>query len=148
MAKNKRRQMAEINVVPYIDVMLVLLVIFMITTPIITQGVNVDLPEASAEPMDTNDEPPIVITVTADGTYSVRDSGEDEVYQKPDQVVERVENWREKNPKTPVVIGGDSKTDYGNVVILMAKLQQAGITNIGLLTQDVGTSNKDKRKKK
>ena len=147
MAKNKRHQLAEINVVPYIDVMLVLLVIFMITTPIITQGVNVDLPEASAEPMDTNEEPPIVITVTADGTYSVRDSGEDEVFQKPDDVVERVDKWRAKNPKTPVVIGGDNKTDYGNVVVLMAKLQQAGISNIGLLTQDVGAST-TKRKKK
>jgi biopolymer transport protein TolR len=147
MAKNKRRQLAEINVVPYIDVMLVLLVIFMITTPIITQGVNVDLPEASAEPMDSNDEPPIVITVTADGTYSVRDTGEDEVYQKTEDVIERVVNWREKNPKVPVVIGGDAKTDYGNVVVLMAQLQQAGVTNIGLLTQDVGGNKKDKRKK-
>ncbi len=137
MAKrNKRKPMAEINVVPYIDVMLVLLVIFMITAPLITAGVNVDLPSADAEPMSTNDEPPLVASIDKDGNYylSVGDSRDQSLTE--DELIALVQEQQKQNPKLQLVVNGDRTVPYGRVVRLMVLLQKnAGIESVGLMTE-------------
>ncbi|MCP3674444.1 MAG: protein TolR [Gammaproteobacteria bacterium] len=137
MAKrNKRRPMAEINVVPYIDVMLVLLVIFMITAPLITAGVNVDLPPADAETMSTNDEPPLVASIDKDGNYylSVGDSRDQSLTE--DELIALVQEQQKQNPKLELVVNGDQNVPYGRVVRLMVLLQKnAGVESVGLMTE-------------
>ncbi|MET1255776.1 protein TolR [Aliikangiella maris] len=133
--KNKRRPMAEINVVPYIDVMLVLLVIFMITAPLITAGVKVDLPEAAAEPIPADQEPPLIASIDASGNYylSVGDSADQAL--EAHQLVELVIAHRKVNPNTQIMINGDKTVAYDKVVQLMVLLQtEAGIESIGLMT--------------
>jgi len=133
--KNKRRPMAEINVVPYIDVMLVLLVIFMITAPLISAGVKVDLPEVSAEPISANEEPPLIATIDASGNFylSVGDSS-DQVLE-PHELVELVLAHRKLNPDAQILINGDRNVAYDKVVQLMVLLQgEVGIDSVGLMT--------------
>ncbi|TQV75104.1 protein TolR [Aliikangiella marina] len=133
--KNKRRPMAEINVVPYIDVMLVLLVIFMISAPLITAGINVDLPEVSAEPMSANEEPPLIASIDASGNYylSVGDSSDQAL--EPHELVELVLAHRKLNPNVQVLINGDRNVAYDKVVQLMVLLQgEVGIDSVGLMT--------------
>lgn len=135
--RQRRKPMAEINVVPYIDVMLVLLIIFMITAPILTQGVNVDLPQASAnaiKPSEDNSEP-LVVSVDADGNFYVA------IGDKPDQPLNaqelsvKVRAVLNRSPQTQVMVKGDSAVNYGQVVTVMALLQQAGAPSIGLITK-------------
>ena len=129
--RNRRRSlMSEINVVPYIDVTLVLLVIFMITAPLLTQGVQVDLPQATAKPVDVQDRETLVVTVDRDGRYYLDDRriGADELKRKVSAIL-RV------RPQTPVMIRGDRKVDYGQVVQAMALLQGAGAPSVGLITE-------------
>ncbi|MCO7224779.1 protein TolR [Pleionea sp. CnH1-48] len=131
----RRRPIAEINVVPYIDVMLVLLVIFMITAPLITAGVNVDLPEASAEPMPADEEPPLIASIDASGNYylSIGDSRDEALEAR--QLVALVLAHKELNPEVKVMINGDRAVPYDRVVKLMVLLQQeAGIESVGLMT--------------
>lgn len=136
MAKRKkRRPMSEINVVPYIDVMLVLLIIFMITAPLTTAGVKVDLPVANAEPMSANDEPPLVASIDKDGNYylSVGDSREQSLTE--DELIVLVQAQQQSNPKLQLVINGDKLVPYGRVVRLMVLLQQhTGMESVGLMT--------------
>lgn len=133
--KNKRRPIAEINVVPYIDVMLVLLVIFMITAPLITAGVKVDLPEASAEPLSGDVEPPLIASIDASGNYYLSIGASSDQALEPHQLVELVVAHRKLNPKTQVLINGDKAVAYDKVVKLMALLQQeVGLDSIGLMT--------------
>lgn len=128
--------MAEINVVPYIDVTLVLLVIFMVTTPLLVQGVQVDLPKASAKAVDKKDEEPLIVSVDKDGAYYIN-LGED-----PKQAVElesigdRVGKILRQKPETEVYIWGDQTVPYGEVVTLMTVLQSAGAPSVGLVTED------------
>ncbi|HHH38408.1 MAG TPA: protein TolR [Sedimenticola sp.] len=127
--------MAEINVVPYIDVMLVLLVIFMITAPLLTQGVKVDLPQADAEPLPPEATEPVVVSVDAAGNLFV-DLGEgrnDPV--DPETLVARVAAVLKYRPRTPVMVRGDRRVDYGRVVEAMVLLQRAGAPNVGLITE-------------
>lgn len=128
--------MSEINVVPYIDVMLVLLVIFMITAPLLTQGVQVELPKVSAEPVDVKEnQEPLVVTVDRNGQYYVN-IGDDQ--DKPighDTLVQRVAAVMKYKPKTQVLVRGDSDTRYGEVVTAMALIQKAGAPSVGLLTE-------------
>ncbi len=137
MAKrNKRKPMAEINVVPYIDVMLVLLVIFMITAPLITAGVNVELPPADAEPMSTNDEPPLVASIDKSGNYylSLGDSRDQSLTE--DELIALVQEQQKQNPKLELVVNGDKNVPYGRVVRLMVLLQKnAGLESVGLMTE-------------
>ena len=129
--RNRRRTlMSEINVVPYIDVTLVLLVIFMITAPLLTQGVQVDLPQATAKPVDAQDRETLVVTVDRDGRYYLDDRriAADELKRKVSAIL-RV------RPQTPVMIRGDRKVDYGRVVQAMALLQGAGAPSVGLITE-------------
>ena len=137
----RRRQslLAEINVVPYIDVMLVLLVIFMITTPLLTQGVKIDLPQAKANALEDQKQTPIVVTVDKDGNYFLNIAG------KPDEpmtaralvnlVAAHLELAKEASMNRQVMIRGDQGVDYGKVVYAMALLQQAGVQQIGLVTE-------------
>lgn len=132
----RRKPMADINVVPYIDVMLVLLIIFMITAPLLTQGVNVDLPQAVANPVETPDNAePLIVSVDANGNYY------SSIGEKPDEPVEasvlasRVVAVLNRNPNVPVMVKGDASANYGQVVGLMALLQQAGVPNVGLITK-------------
>ena len=126
--------LAEINVVPYIDVMLVLLVIFMVTAPLITQGVKVDLPKAEAQPLEEESKPPLVASVDAKGQYflNVGDS-----QQEPMSAVDLatlVAAHLQVEPNTPVVVKGDGAVAYSEVVRLMVLLQRAGAPSVGLMT--------------
>jgi len=137
MARRSRRNrlMAEINVVPYIDVMLVLLVIFMITAPLLTEGVKVDLPSARAEPMDRSDNEPLVVAVDSDGQFYIQ-LGENQ--DKPvDAVtlVTRVSAVMRHRPNVQVLVRGDKNVPYGDVVYVMTLLQRAGAPSVGLITE-------------
>ena len=133
--RNRRRPMSDINVVPYIDVMLVLLVIFMVTAPLITQGVKVDLPQAEAQPQTGEGAPPVVIQIDRFGdTYL--DLG-DENLQPVDQqlLYDRLRTMLDNAPGTPVMVRADASVDYGTVVDAMVAAQAAGAPSVGLVTQ-------------
>ena len=130
--KRRKKLMGEINVVPYIDVMLVLLVIFMITAPLLSQGVKVDLPKATAHPVDTTDRETLIVTVNREGQYFL-----DDKRMLPDDLGKKVAAILRVRPQTPVLIRGDRRTDYGEVVKAMTLLQSAGAPSVGLLTEPV-----------
>lgn len=132
----RKKPMAEMNVVPYIDVMLVLLVIFMVTAPLLQQGVDVDLPQATAEPMPPEELEPLVLSVDARGNYYLNVGGDMNSTVDEDTVVQRVAAVMRLKPKTPVMIRGDHAVDYGTVVRAMVLLQQAGAPSVGLVTED------------
>lgn len=135
MARSKKNRLAsEINVVPYIDVMLVLLVIFMVTAPLLTQGVKVDLPQANTNPLEQSQEEPLIVSIKADGSLYVNLS--DEEAPKTMAVVQSiVAKIVKAKPTTPVLVWGDAAVPYGEVVTLMAKLQEAGVYQVGLVTE-------------
>ena len=126
----RRALMSEINVVPYIDVTLVLLVIFMITAPLLTQGVQVDLPQASAKPVDVSDRETLIVTVDREGRYYL-----DDRRINADELKRKVAAILRVRPKTPVMIRGDRNVNYGQVVKAMALLQGAGAPSVGLITE-------------
>lgn len=133
-SKPRRRPMAEINVVPYIDVTLVLLIIFMITAPLLQNGVDVTLPEADAKPVVTEETPPLVVTVDANGDlYLNLDQPQQALSVK--SILVKVAAVLKHKPETPVLVAGDEKVPYGQVVTIMAALKQAGVTQVGLLTR-------------
>ena len=127
--------MGEINVVPYIDVMLVLLIIFMVTAPLLTQGIEVELPKAAAKPVASSpDEQPLVLSVDAAGRFFLS-VGDD--HDKPidaDRVVSLTAIVLRRKPATQVLVKADQKVSYGHVVEAMVLLQQAGASKIGFLT--------------
>ena len=135
MAKNKRRAMSDINVVPYIDVMLVLLIIFMITAPIIQQGVEISLPQASANPIDPDQDEPVVVSINKKGDFFL------DIGDQPDKpidaqlLVNRVVAVRRLKPNIPVLVRGDRDVFYGRVIDAMVLLQTAGVEKIGLMTE-------------
>ena len=135
MPEQRRKPMAEINVVPYIDVMLVLLIIFMVTAPMLTQGVKVDLPQTTSDPISQDkDVEPITVSVDSNGAYYLEvgdDSGEP---MSLPQVREQVSKILSQRTSAEVLVRGDEYVDYGVVVRLMAELQSAGATGIGLIT--------------
>lgn len=132
--KPKRKLVAEINVVPYIDVTLVLMVIFMITAPLLMQGVKVELPSANSAPMDSTDQEPFIVSIKGDGTYWIDVKGINEA-QSLKTVKERVTKILRQKPQTPILVWGDTAVDYGSVVNLMSELQLAGATSVGLVTE-------------
>lgn len=128
---------AQINVVPFIDVMLVLLIIFMITAPMLQQGVEVDLPEAEAQPLDSPDQDrePIVVTVTATGALSLnRGARADETLQVP-ELIDILRSLIAEDPLAQTYVRGDRNVDYGRVIDAMVALQRAGAGRVGLLTE-------------
>ncbi|HET7314329.1 protein TolR [Salinisphaera sp.] len=139
-SRKKRRLTAEINVVPYIDVMLVLLIIFMITAPLLTSGVEVNLPQAPAKVLDMKDDHPIVLTVTANGDMSLNVGPSPDQPMSPDQIEQTVSKVLNERPDAPVAVRGDGASAYGNVVRGMVLLQQAGAEHVGLITDNVDKS--------
>lgn len=139
MAKAARRKpMSEINVVPYIDVMLVLLVIFMVTAPLLTQGIDVDLPDATSAPIDIDEnEPTLVVSVKSDNTYYMN-VGDDEEPVALALIGERAAKILKANPGIKVLVEGDQNLRYGVVINLMNILQVAGATSVGLITEPPG----------
>ena len=139
MAKRARRKpMAEINVVPYIDVTLVLLIIFMITAPLIQSGVDVDLPVANAEDISLEDLPdPVIITITKTGQFYIDlGNGEDDEPVTAKEVLLLTQAVRKNKPATQVYIRGDKQVEYGKVVTVMSALKDAGVPNVGLMTEN------------
>ncbi len=137
--KAKRKgPMSEINVVPYIDVMLVLLVIFMITAPILTQGVTVNLPKAASDSLKTADREPIIVSVNLDGLYFLNINTNPGEPMEPQALMVRVaaelELARQGGQALNVLVKGDQGVPYGKVVMAMSLLKQAGATEVGLLT--------------
>jgi biopolymer transport protein TolR len=130
----KRRAIADINVVPYIDVMLVLLIIFMVTAPLLKQGVDVDLPNAPANPLDVNSPEPIVVSVDSKGTMFLNIAPEPEAEIAADALVQQVKAALVRDPKRPVMVRGDANGPYQNVVSTLVLLQQAEVGSVGLVT--------------
>ncbi|MBN3561519.1 protein TolR [Aliamphritea spongicola] len=133
--KKSRKLNSEINVVPYIDVMMVLLVIFMITAPMLTQGVNVELPQAGADPVDTQDNEPVIVTVDKEGNYYIDVGGDPAEAVSEEVVFERISKVLATNPKKLLLVRGDKGVDYEAVVVLMTLLQDAGAPSVGLVTE-------------
>ena len=131
--RNRRKKMAEINVVPYIDVMLVLLIIFMVTAPLITQGVKVDLPQGNAKPLPDEALTPLVASIDGEGRLylSVGDSKNEPL--EPEQLTTLVAAHLQVEPKTPVMVKGDKSVPYDYVIQLMVLLQKAGASSVGLM---------------
>jgi biopolymer transport protein TolR len=135
-----RKLMGEINVVPYIDVMLVLLVIFMVTAPLLTQGVKVELPKAGAEPIqEVPDHPPVVVSVDADGNLYINVGDDEEEPASGQHIVAQVEKVLTARPETPILVKADRAVPYGNVVGAMVLLQQGGADSIGFVTDPLDT---------
>ncbi|WP_028471044.1 protein TolR [Neptunomonas japonica] len=133
--KNKRKLNADINVVPYIDVMMVLLVIFMVTAPMLTQGVSVELPQATAEPVDAQDQEPVIVTVDKDGLYYINIGGSETEAISSEEVSSRVQKIMSVNPKQLLLVRGDKNVYYDKVVTLMSLMQQSGASSVGLVTE-------------
>ena len=131
----KRKLMGEINVVPYIDVMLVLLVIFMVTAPLLTQGIEVNLPKASSEPIESvPNHQPLVLSVDAEGNLYINVGEDEDSPTTGKQVVARVGAVLRNKPDTPILVKADKEVPYGNVVGAMVLLQKGGALNIGFVT--------------
>ena len=132
----KRRAVADINVVPYIDVMLVLLIIFMVTAPMLMQGVKVDLPDAAAEPVNNQDSEPLIVSVSVDGEFYLNVGGNEKQALELATVKQRVAAVLRRSPDKPVLVWGDQGVAYGSVVTLMTALQEAGAPSVGLVTEE------------
>jgi biopolymer transport protein TolR len=132
--RKRRRPVSEINVVPYIDVMLVLLIIFMVTAPLVTQGVKVDLPKAEAQPLEEEAKPPLVATVDAQGQYFINVGDSQQEPMSAVDLATLVAAHLQVEPETPVVVRGDGAVQYSEVVQLMVLLQRAGAPSVGLMT--------------
>ena len=136
MSRRKRlRPVAEINVVPYIDVMLVLLIIFMVTAPLLMQGVEVELPKAEAQAVESDDSDPLIASIKANGELFLNVGGDESTAISPEALQRRVGAVLRANPNKPVLVWGDQAVAYGDVVSLMVMLQAAGATNVGLVTE-------------
>lgn len=141
--RQRRKPMAEINVVPYIDVMLVLLIIFMITAPMLTQGVKVDLPQASANPVEATDDnsEPLIVSVDAEGKFYATIGDKQDQAIDADALQVKVAAVLRRSPNTQVMVKGDQAVNYGQVVRVMTLLQAAGAPSVGLITKQPETSN-------
>jgi biopolymer transport protein TolR len=133
---HKRKLMAEINVVPYIDVMLVLLIIFMVTAPMLSQGVEVELPDAAAEPLkqDSQNAEPLILSIDAAGSYYLNVGDDEESPREPEQILQLAQTVLSKKPNVPVLVKADENVPYGRVISGMVLLQQAGAKKVGFLT--------------
>ena len=133
--RKKHALNAEINVVPYIDVMLVLLIIFMVTAPMLTQGVKLDLPQASADPVDTSDTDPMIVSVDIEGRYYINVGGSDLEPITADEVEMRIQKVLRSNPRKLILVRGDKLVTYQQIISLMTLIQGAGAPSVGLVTE-------------
>lgn len=131
----RSKPIAEINVVPYIDVTLVLLIIFMITAPLVQTGVDVDLPQADAVAVEQKNTPPIIVTVDQQGQFYIDIGSNNETAVSAEVLLYRVAAVLRNKPETQVYIRGDHNVAYGKVVVVMAALKNAGVPNVGLMTR-------------
>jgi biopolymer transport protein TolR len=135
-SRKRRKLKAEINVVPYIDVMLVLLIIFMVTAPLLHLGVDIHLPQSTAKAVQTDKEP-ILVSVDKDGNLYLTLGGAPREPIDADSLVRKVAAFVRENPQAPVLIGGDERADYGKVYQAMVLLQRSGVPRVGLMSQPV-----------
>ncbi len=132
--QRRHKQMNEINVVPYIDVMLVLMVIFMVTAPLLTEGVKVDLPQAKAKPITSDENIPFVVHVNKDGAYYVNQDVDNTVTLQ--QIQLKATAVKRANPDTTFLVRGDANVDFNSVIQAMVALQIAGVDDVGLVTKN------------
>ncbi len=130
----KRRLKADINVVPYIDVMLVLLIIFMVTAPLLNLGVDIELPQSNAKPIEQKKEP-VVVSVDPDGNYFLTLQGAEQEALDAETLAAKVGAFVRNNPEVPVFVAGDGKASYETVYAAMVLLQSAGVPKVGLMSQ-------------
>ncbi|MBX9044366.1 colicin uptake protein TolR [Enterobacter ludwigii] len=136
--RNRRELKSEINIVPLLDVLLVLLLIFMATAPIITQSVEVNLPDATeSQAVSTNDDPPVIIEVSGVGQYSVVVEKDRMDQLPPEQVIAEAQRRLESNPKTVFLIGGAKDVPYDEIIKALNLLHSAGVKSVGLMTQPI-----------
>jgi len=131
----RKRPISEINVVPYIDVMLVLLVIFMITAPLLAQGVRVELPKTASEPLAVREQEPLQVTVDNEGRFYLNYGENPDAPVDAQTLVTRASALLRHRPNLPVLVRGDEAASYGDVVVAMALLQRAGAPSVGLVTE-------------
>ncbi len=137
MSRPKRKPMSDINVVPYIDVMLVLLIIFMVTAPMLTQGIKVDLPLLDSDPVQSESQgEPIIVSIDSNGAYYLDMSSDAKRPQDLNVILKNVSAILSQKPDTSVLVRGDKHVEYGVVVALMSALQGAGARGVGLITED------------
>ena len=142
MVRKKRRPMSEINVVPYIDVMLVLLIVFMVTAPLLNQGIEVDLPEANNEPLQVDENlETLVVSITSNGEYflSIGATGEERQSVTLETVGLQVSRIVSANPSIQVMLEGDTEANWGAMITLITTLQQAGVSNPNFITQPLSS---------
>ena len=142
IVRKKRKPMGEINVVPFIDVMLVLLVVFMVTAPLLNQGIEVELPKANNEPLATDENvETLVVSLTAQGDYfiSVGATGEDRQPVTLETLGQQVGIITNANPTIQVLVEGDTEAGWGAMVNLITTLQAAGVANPNFITQPLGS---------
>jgi biopolymer transport protein TolR len=136
MTVRRRRMLAEINVVPYIDVMLVLLVIFMVTAPMLMQGVEVKLPQATAAPVTNQDAEPLIVSINDRGQLFLNLGVDEKQALELATIRQRVAAVLRRSPEKPVLVWGDQRVAYGDVVVVMTALQEAGAPSVGLVTEN------------
>lgn len=134
--RKPRRLKAEINVVPYIDVMLVLLIIFMVTAPLLNLGVDIQLPQSAAKALQ-NDKEPVVVSVDQEGHYFLTLGTAKRDPIEADALVNKISAFVRQNPQVPVLVAGDQRADYGKIYQAMVLLQTAGVPKVGLMSQPV-----------
>ncbi|MFO1493429.1 MAG: protein TolR [Lysobacterales bacterium] len=132
MRRKRRKPVSDINVVPYIDVMLVLLIIFMVTAPLMNLGVELDLPQSTANPLNTPEEP-VMVSVTKDGAFFLTIGGQRDPVDRA-TLVTKIAAFVAQNPKVPILVGGDRDVDYGKVYEAMVALQEAKAPRVGLMS--------------
>ena len=137
MPAARRRPMSEINVVPYIDVMLVLLVIFMAAAPMLAQGIQLDLPKEPSEPLERSEQDPLIVSIQRDGSMYLNVGGDEgeSVSISQTELQDRAMRVLRARPDVPVFVRGDTELPYGTIVSVMTILQQAGAESVGLLTE-------------
>jgi len=144
--KRGRRLMGEINVVPYIDVMLVLLIIFMVTAPMLSQGIKVDLPKAGAEPIEPDDLEPLVLSIDREGLLYLN-LGDADAPQPPERILEVASAALRREPERPVLVKADTAVAYGRVVEGMVLLQQSGAKKVGFVTEPLSVEARPRGKR-
>ena len=133
--RRKRKLLSEINVVPYIDVMLVLLVVFMVAAPLMVQGVLVNLPETTSELLPRERSDPLIVSIKEDGVFFLEMESTKNEPLNSQMLSEKVSKILSSNPSLQVVVRGDGEVKYQKVMELMSILQSSGAENVGLITQ-------------
>ena len=134
-SRKRRAPMSEINVVPYIDVTFVLLMIFMITAPLVQNGVDVELPQAEAATPETKEgaPQPVIVSIKKDGSFFINTSGDNDPVDET-ELLERIKAVMENNKETQIYVGGDKAVEYGKIITVMAALKNSGVPKVGLMT--------------